>query len=223
MHIPGESETYRAARDELLRAEAALRADAERVASLRRALPAGPPPKADYAFASAETGEETALADLFEPERETLLLYSFMYAPSEGQGACPMCVALLDGLNGAAAHLRRRISIAVAARASGEELRALRDARGWRALRLFTTADGYSRDYGAETPEGGQLPMCHVWTRRSGEVRHFWGAELLHRDDPDWTGHPRHLDPIWALWNVLDLTPEGRGADWWPRLDDAPV
>ncbi len=24
---------------------------------------------------------------------------------------------------------------------------------------------------------------------------------------------------LWPLWNVLDLTPEGRGKDWYPKLD----
>ena len=23
----------------------------------------------------------------------------------------------------------------------------------------------------------------------------------------------------WPLWNALDLTPEGRGKDWYPKLD----
>jgi predicted dithiol-disulfide oxidoreductase (DUF899 family) len=28
----------------------------------------------------------------------------------------------------------------------------------------------------------------------------------------------RHVDSIWPLWNVFDLTPDGRGTDWYPRL-----
>jgi predicted dithiol-disulfide oxidoreductase (DUF899 family) len=27
------------------------------------------------------------------------------------------------------------------------------------------------------------------------------------------------VDLIWPLWNVLDFTPEGRGSDWYPKLD----
>ncbi len=27
-----------------------------------------------------------------------------------------------------------------------------------------------------------------------------------------------HVDFIWPLWSVLDLTPEGRGSDWFPQL-----
>ena len=29
-------------------------------------------------------------------------------------------------------------------------------------------------------------------------------------------GQPRHADLTWPLWNLLDLTPEGRGTDWHP-------
>ena len=31
-------------------------------------------------------------------------------------------------------------------------------------------------------------------------------------------GDPRHVDMLWPLWNVLDLTPKGRG-DFYPQLD----
>jgi predicted dithiol-disulfide oxidoreductase (DUF899 family) len=30
-------------------------------------------------------------------------------------------------------------------------------------------------------------------------------------------GNMRHLDMIWPLWNVLDMTPAGRG-QWYPEL-----
>jgi predicted dithiol-disulfide oxidoreductase (DUF899 family) len=30
---------------------------------------------------------------------------------------------------------------------------------------------------------------------------------------------PRHVDAIWPIWNVLDMTPEGRGTDWDLGLD----
>jgi predicted dithiol-disulfide oxidoreductase (DUF899 family) len=31
---------------------------------------------------------------------------------------------------------------------------------------------------------------------------------------------PRHVDLIWPVWNLLDLTPGGRGTDWYPSLDE---
>ncbi len=29
----------------------------------------------------------------------------------------------------------------------------------------------------------------------------------------------RHVDFMWMLWNVFDTTPEGRGTDWYPKLN----
>ena len=47
-------------------------------------------------------------------------------------------------------------------------------------------------------------------------LHHFWGSEVFFAE---LEGHPRHLDQLWPLWNVLDLTPMGRGTDWFPALD----
>lgn len=219
MNIPGESAAYRAARDALLTAETGLRAEVERVAALRRALPDGPPPVEDYEFTDARTGAAARLSDLFPDGRDSLFLYGLMFAPAKGQGACPMCCAFLDALNGAAPHIADRIGLAVVAQAAPAELAALAETRDWRHLRLLSAArNDYGQRYGAETPEGGQRPIAHVWTRRSGEVRHFWASEMFTANTPDWPFHPRHVDMLWPLWNVLDLTPEGRGDAWFPRL-----
>ena len=69
-------------------------------------------------------------------------------------------------------------------------------------------------------PKGGQWPMMNVFVRRDGAIRHFWGSEMLAaRSDPGQNG--RHVDLLWPLWNALDITPEGRGKDWYPKLDYA--
>ena len=34
----------------------------------------------------------------------------------------------------------------------------------------------------------------------------------------DWPAHPRHMDMIWLLWNVFDVTPEGHGEVWVLKL-----
>ena len=60
------------------------------------------------------------------------------------------------------------------------------------------------------------MPMINVFARRDGEIFHTWGSEMLYaRLD----GHPRHVDSLWPLWNLFDLTPEGRGEDWHPKLE----
>jgi predicted dithiol-disulfide oxidoreductase (DUF899 family) len=56
-----------------------------------------------------------------------------------------------------------------------------------------------------------------VFVERDGKVCHFYSAELLFAPvEPGM--HPRHVDLLWPLWNLFDLTPEGRGNDWYPKL-----
>ena len=44
----------------------------------------------------------------------------------------------------------------------------------------------------------------------------FYNTELLYA--PTEPGqNPRHVDSLWPLWNMFDLTPEGRGTDWYPK------
>ncbi len=129
-----------------------------------------------------------------------------------------MCTAMLDSLNGAAPHAAQRINLALAARSPIERIRAFARARGWRNLRLLSSsANSYNRDYHAEAPDGSQLPMLNVFVKRDGAIHHYYATELLFAD-PEAGQHPRHLDLIFPLWNLLDLSPEGRGADFFPRL-----
>jgi predicted dithiol-disulfide oxidoreductase (DUF899 family) len=216
MRFPNEPPGYRAARDRLLAAEAELRRSVEAVAAARRELPPGGVVPEDYVF--DEDGEEVRLSELFGPGRDTLVVYSFMYGPRM-ERPCPSCTSILDSLDGAAPHLEQRVALAAVARSPGPRIRAFARSRGWGRLRLLSSAaNDYNRDYGAETGDGSQLPMLNVFTRRDGELRHFWGSELL--DAPREPGQePRHVDSIWPIWNVLDATPEGRGRDWGPALE----
>jgi len=95
---PGETRNYRTARNTLLQEEIALRAQIERIAVLRRALPEGGTLKEDYRFSTLK-GKETKLSELFLSGSDTLAVYSSMFAP-DAQAACPMCCSLLDGLSG---------------------------------------------------------------------------------------------------------------------------
>ena len=90
--------------------------------------------------------------------------------------------------------------------------------RGWKRLHLLSSAaNSYNRDYLGETADGSQMPMLNVFHREGGVIRHFWGAELLYAPtDPG--QDPRHVGTIEPLWNLFDLTPEGRGRDWDEQL-----
>ena len=59
--------------------------------------------------------------------------------------------------------------------------------------------------------------MLNVFHRGPGGIRHVWGCELLYApEDPGQDG--RHVDFLWPVWGVLDVTPEGRGTDWNPEV-----
>ncbi|QAX31505.1 DUF899 family protein [Leisingera sp. NJS204] len=204
--IPNESAAYRTARNELLQAELALRAQTEKVAALRRALPAGGRVAETYVFRST-SGASASLLDLFG-QHSTLAVYSLMYGP-DSEAACPMCAAILDGWRGQVSHVQARLGFAVVAQSSPERLAALQIAKGWQDLPLYSAAgSSYQQDYLGESSEGAQLPMLHVFTRSDGGIRHFWGSEMLFEPSP-W--QPRHVDALWPMWNLFDLTPEGRG------------
>jgi predicted dithiol-disulfide oxidoreductase (DUF899 family) len=51
--------------------------------------------------------------------------------------------------------------------------------------------------------------MMNVFRRMPEGIFHTWGSELL--SHPMANGHPRHVDAVWPYWNLLDLTPGGRG------------
>jgi len=216
IRFPGESASYRAARGELLAAERDLRGRVEQVAELRRKLPLGGELTEDYVFEEGE-GVPVKLSDLFREGLDTLAIYNFMYGPAMQQ-ACPMCTSFLDSLNGTAPHAAQRMNLAVVAKSPIGRIRDFARARVWHNLRLLSSAGNtYNRDYHGETAEGGQTPMLSLFVRRGGRIYHWYSTELVFAPaDPG--QNQRHIDMMWPLWNLLDFTPEGRGADWYPRL-----
>ncbi len=216
---PNESYEYREARDALTRAEHELSRALEAVAAQRRALPPGGPVPEDYVFSEgpadiddACSARDVRMTELFGPH-ETLMLYSFMLGDDEGD-VCRMCTSLIDGYDGAAADLARRVGFAVVAPASLERLRTYGRERRWRNVRLVSCAGtSYATDYGGRTPTGELTSRMNVFTHRDGSLRHFYATEKAATG----TGEDdRHLDLVWALWGALDLTPEGRGDAWRP-------
>ena len=218
--FPNESAAYRDARDKLLIAEVALRRNLEEVAAMRRTLPAGGAVAQDYAFdedAGPQGARKVRLSELFVKPESSLVVYSFMYGPKMPK-ACPSCTSILDSLDRTAPHATQRINLVVVAKSPIERIRAHARDRGWRDLRLLSSASNdYNRDYHGEDDKGAQWPALNVFTRRDGVVRHAFCTELLFvPPEPGQDG--RHADLIWPLWNLLDFTPEGRGTDWRPAL-----
>ena len=216
--FPNETDTYRAARDTLLAVEMELRAKVEEVAALRRTLPLGGVLKEDYlltegpADLSVDNNEtQTRLSDLFAPGKDTLIVYSFMYP--EGGNACPACTSMIDGL---AQHITDRVNFAVFAKTPVADFRAWAQARGWRNVRLLSTnGTSYNTDYVTERDGSNQIPIINVFRRTADGIFHSWGSELFYAPTTDGQ-HPRHADMIWPVWNLLDMTPEGRDG-WFPQ------
>ena len=210
---PNDSAAYRAARVALLAEEIELRRHIERVAAQRRALPPGGVAP-DYLFRN-DSGGTVPLIELFG-KHDTLVTYFWMYGPQRAR-PCPMCTALLGPMDGTVSDLTRRVAFAVIGRSPVERQLAFARERGWKSLTFYATVgDDFARDYRALGPDGDEWPALDVWVKDGGQVRHFWAGELGGTEDPgqDPRGAP---DPM-PLWNLLDLTPAGRGSDWYPKL-----
>jgi predicted dithiol-disulfide oxidoreductase (DUF899 family) len=212
-HFPGESDAYRKARNALLVEEIELRRQIERVASQRRALPPGGEIPRDFEFVS-ERGT-VRLSALFG-NKSTLMVYSMMYGPQRKE-PCPMCTSFLNSWNGTAVNLKERVATAVTARSPIDRLMEYKQQRGFANLSFISdTAGEYTRTY--VNPEDADVPGFSVFSRSDGIIRHFYSGEMgASMADPgqDPRGAP-DLDPLWLM---LDLTPEGRGADWYPQLN----
>ena len=230
LRFPNESTTYREARNALLAEEMELRRQVERVAARRRALPMGGEVKEDYVF-EGESGR-TKLSQLFAPDKETLAIYSFMFGP-ERERPCPGCTHFLDALEGSTRHILQRLNFVVVAKSAVSRLQVFARERGWRQLRLLSTAgNNYDRDYFGDSTalsaamrdqqefkpgEEWDMPILNVFRRDGGTIRHCWGSELLYVP-PEPGQEYRHNDLLDPLWNMLDVTPDGRG-DFHPKLE----
>ena len=220
-NLPNESSEYLARREELRLAEIELRNTRERVAALRRGLPKGATIQ-DYEFlegpASLDEGDaplrKVRLSDLFTAPDRALMIYHFMYGKKQAV-PCPMCTAWIDSFNGIAHHLAQNVDVAIVAAADPSTLRAHARKRGWDKLRLLSAGDStFKYDLGSEDREGGQDSTISVFTRDSdGTLRHFYSGHPWLADDI----RERGIDEVNPIWNVLDLTPQGRG-EWYASL-----
>src|ERR1700704_2335694 len=214
-NLPNESPEYLAKREELRLAEIELLNTRERVAALRRELPKGATIQ-DYEFLEGPTslneGDEPAgkvrLSELFTAPDRSLVIYHFMYGKKQTV-PCPMCTAWIDSSNGIAHHLAQNVDLAIVAAADPSMVRAHARKRGWDKLRLLSAGESrFKYDLGSEDREGSQDSTISVFTLdKQGTVRHFYSVHprLAHNIQT------RGIDEYNPIWNVLDLTPQGRG------------
>jgi predicted dithiol-disulfide oxidoreductase (DUF899 family) len=219
--LANESADYVAKREELRLAEIELMRHQEQVADMRRRLPPGPIIE-DYVFQEGprdlDAGDEpittTRLSELFSSPDRPLVIYHLMYGKLQ-TSPCPMCTMWIDGLNGVAHHIDQNADFAIVAAADLPTLRQHARNRGWRNVRLLSNgASTFKFDLGSEDADGWQDSTVSVFTLEGdGRIRHRYSAHPRMDD----AIAERGIDLLAPVWQVLDLTPQGRG-DWYPEL-----
>ncbi|MGX7925623.1 DUF899 family protein [Tsuneonella sp. HG094] len=215
--LAGESDEYGKARRELLAAEIEERRTMTRVVEQRRALPPGPVIPADWKFKD-EHGFDASLADLFG-DHDTLVTYFWMYGP-ERERPCPMCTTTLDAMEGNARSIKKRVALKILGRSPVGRQYAFAQERGWRDLDFVqTVGDDYASFFGALNDDGSENPVMAVYVKDGEDVRLFWQS-VMPKEAADPGQDPRGGPELQNLWVILDMTPEGRGTDWYPKLSD---
>lgn len=215
--VAGESDDYTSARKALLEAEIEERRVMTRVTEQRRALPPGPVMPKEWKFKD-EHGFEASLAALFD-DHDTLVVYFWMYGPAR-ERPCPMCTTTLAALNGNARSIKQRVALKILGRSPVARQYAFAQEREWRNLDFVQTAgDDFANFFGALNPDGTENPVIATFVKDGDDVRLFWQAQMPAKAaDPG--QDPRAGPDLQNLWVVLDMTPEGRGVDWYPKLGD---
>lgn len=219
--LPNESSEYRAARDQLLAEERALRAQTERVAELRRQLPRGGTPNEDYEFEEIDLtdgGTHSVRFSALFGDKADLLVYSYMYGP-EWDNPCPSCTSFIDCVDAVSRHVRQQAELVVVGKARPAQLYDIARERRWQDLRLLSCEkNDYARDYNAQPGETSKslMPLMNAFQKVGDEIHHFWASELLWT--PMQSGHPRHIDIAWSVWGLLDMTRSGRHPEKTPQL-----
>jgi predicted dithiol-disulfide oxidoreductase (DUF899 family) len=129
---------------------------------------------------------------------------------------CTMCTMWVDGFNGIGHHLRQRLNFAIIAQAGICELRQFARTRDWRKLGLISAVGtDFKTDLQFSDAAGNQWPGVSAFTRSAdGSVKHFYSGSAIMENG---TRH-RGIDLLTPFWNILDLTPAGRG-EWMPKLE----
>lgn len=203
LRYPNETPEYRKAREALLKEEQELIAKVKGVAAKRRTLPKGGKLKEDYVFEWASVGhvgEKVKFSELFG-SHDTLLLYCFMFGPNWDK-PCMSCTSLMDGFDRAWYSVSRHAAFAAIAKAPAQKIHDWAKERGWTQIPLLSGfRSTFQADYKSQAENDDmQLPVMYVFRRQGGEIFHFWSTETA----------SNHVDTVWAYWNLMDFTPEGR-------------
>ena len=163
-----------------------------------------------------EQADEVGLTDLFG-DKDTLPTCFRMYGPQR-ERPCPIGTNRLGAAYGNGADIEQRVALKILGRSTVERRFAFAQARSWRGLNFVqAVGDDSANDLGILKPDGSEYPAPVVFKRDVDKVRLFRASEMTGAmADPG--QDPRDAPDIASLWSVLDLPPEGRGADWCPTF-----
>ncbi len=203
---------WQAALDEVRAKEKELMRAHDELAAERRRLPRVRIDK-DYVFEGP--GGKARLVDLFEGRRQ-LLLYHFMFGPSQDAG-CVGCSMFIDQVVHPAHLHARDTSLALVARAPIEKIEAYRKRMGWELPWYSSFESDFNADFGRglETPDPTQF--------QDGED---FGLSVFIREGDEifrtYFTTSRGVEAIGPVWTFLDRTPLGRQEEWEDSPEDYP-
>jgi predicted dithiol-disulfide oxidoreductase (DUF899 family) len=203
------ADQWEAAQNGLRAKEKELTRRSDELAAERRRLPRAKVEK-DYEFEGAHG--KVALPDLFEGRRQ-LVLYHFMFGPSQDAG-CDGCCMFIDQVCHPAHLHARDVTFAITSRAGFEKLEPFRRRMGWQHPWYSWGGGGFGVDFGtspAEPEEGayqdGEGFGLSVFLREGGDVYRTYFTKS------------RGVEAIGPVWTFLDRAPFGRQETW----EDSPA
>lgn len=209
------------ARRALLAEEKAFTRARDALNARRRELPAV---ALDKAYAFETTGGSATLGELFEG-RSQLVIYHFMFLREQNQG-CPGCSFVADNVPHLAHFHARDTTFALVSRAPLAEIEPFRARMGWTIPWHSSYGSDFNYDFHATTDEAVR-PVEYNYRSKAelealGHTYHISGEQpglSVFLKDGDRVLHTyscygRGLDLLLNTYNVLDLTPYGRGEGW---------
>jgi predicted dithiol-disulfide oxidoreductase (DUF899 family) len=200
------------AREKLLLKEKEATRSRDSLAAERRRLPMVEIDK-DYVFEGPDGN--ASLLDLFEGRRQ-LILYHFMFGPSQDAG-CDGCSMVVDNV-GHLAHLHARdTSFALVSRAPLAKIEPYKERMGWTVPWYSSFNSGFNVDFGV-SPESPR-PTEYQDGESFGLSVFFRDGDSVYRT---YFTAGRGVEALGSNWTFLDLTPLGRQEDWEESPDGYP-
>ncbi len=208
-----DSETWLAARRELLSREKEFTNLRDELSAARRRLPWQLVEK-EYRF-QGDAGD-ISLQELFDG-RSQLLLYHFMFHPDWDE-ACKSCSFWADSYNAFYRHLNQRdVTLVAVSRAPVEKLQAFAGRVGWRFPWYSSYGSDFNYDFRVSFTDEQIATGSVDYNFRMTEFtsKEAPGISVFYRDDDNqvyrtYSCYSRGLDMLNGAYHHLDLVPKGR-------------